>query len=88
MPHTLREISGLPQEPARLDRSALIMIDCQNTYMQGVMRLEGVEAALDEASKLLELARGAGTPNLHIQHDAGAGTPYSPESLKIGGIAS
>lgn len=62
MPQTLREISGLPQEPARLDRSALVMIDCQNTYRQGVIRLEGLEAALDEAMKLLELARGPGTP--------------------------
>jgi nicotinamidase-related amidase len=86
MPHTLREISGLPQEPARLDRSALVMIDCQNTYRQGVMHLEGVEAALDEAAKLLQLARGAGTPIFHIQHDAGAGTPYDIRS-EIGAIA-
>ncbi len=86
MPPTLRDISGLPQGPGRLDRSALIMIDCQNTYREGVMRLQGVEAALDEAARLLELARDAGAPIFHIQHDAGAGTPYDIRS-EIGAIA-
>jgi nicotinamidase-related amidase len=73
---TLRVLSGLPGEPARLSESTLIMIDCQNTYTDGVMRLEGVQAALDQAAELLERARSAGIPIIHIQHDAGAGSPY------------
>ncbi|WP_308257887.1 cysteine hydrolase family protein [Pseudonocardia lacus] len=52
------------------------MIDCQNTYTRGVMRLDGVEAALDQAAELLDRARSAGVPIVHIQHDAGAGSPY------------
>jgi nicotinamidase-related amidase len=52
------------------------MIDCQNTYTQGVMALDGVAAALAEAATLLRRARSAGIPIIHIKHDAGEGSPY------------
>ncbi|MEQ3551977.1 cysteine hydrolase family protein [Pseudonocardia nematodicida] len=75
-PHTLRGLMGLPAEPAPLARSALIMIDLQNTYTEGVMRLENVEPALEEAATLLDRARSAGARVIHIRHDAGEGSPY------------
>jgi nicotinamidase-related amidase len=75
-PTTLRDLSGMPATPARLADSTLIMIDCQNTYTRGVMALDGVSAALDEAARLLERARSAGIPIIHIQHDSGEGSPY------------
>lgn len=75
-PTTLRNLVGLPNQPHRLSESALILIDCQNTYRKGVMQLEGVEPALEEAAKLLERARAKGTPIFHIMHDAGPGSPY------------
>ena len=43
---TLRGLSGLSPAPAPLTGSALVMIDLQQTYREGVMRLEGVEPAL------------------------------------------
>ncbi|MTI63933.1 cysteine hydrolase family protein [Methylophaga sp.] len=73
---TLRDIVGLGHQPSALSDSALIMIDCQNTYRQGVMQLEGVEAALKQAQRLLQMARDNGVPVFHIQHDGGAGSPY------------
>ncbi|AKS33092.1 cysteine hydrolase family protein [Mycolicibacterium goodii] len=73
---TLREISSLPAEPVRLADSALVLIDCQNTYTRGVMELEGVQAALDATAELLDRARTAGIPVIHIQHDSGPGSPY------------
>lgn len=73
---TLRELLGLGLAAAPLKDSALIMIDCQNTYRQGVMQLTGVEAALKEAQKLLQRARELKVPVIHIRHDAGVGTPY------------
>ncbi|BBX86713.1 cysteine hydrolase family protein [Mycolicibacterium aubagnense] len=73
---TLRELSSLPVEPVRLADSALVLIDCQNTYTQGVMELEGVQAALDETAALLDRARTAGIPVIHIQHDDGPGSLY------------
>jgi nicotinamidase-related amidase len=75
-PTTLRALSGLPSTAGSLADSTLIMIDCQNTYTQGVMALDGVEAALDEAATLLQRARLAGIPIIHIKHDAGEGSPY------------
>lgn len=73
---TLRDIVGLGHQPAKLADSALIMIDCQNTYRSGVMQLSGVEEALVEAKALLERARAANIPIFHIQHDGGIGSPY------------
>jgi nicotinamidase-related amidase len=73
---TLRELASLPAAPAPLTESTLVLIDCQNTYTQGVMELDGVQAALDETALLLERARTAGIPVIHIQHDDGPGSLY------------
>ena len=76
LPKTLRDLSGLGTQPPALRDAALVMIDCQNTYREGIMQLAGVEAALAEAQRLLQRARAAGIPVFHIRHDAGAGSPY------------
>ncbi len=82
---TLRAASGLPADPAALGASTLIMIDCQNTYTRGPLELDGVQAALDQAEELLDRARSAGIPIIHIQHDAGPGSPYDVRE-EIGAI--
>ena len=84
---TLRALSGAPAEPIALRDSALILIDCQQTYREGVMLLEGVEPALDECRDILLRARAAGIPIFHIMHDAGAGSPYDAKA-PIGQIAA
>ncbi len=73
---TLRDVIGLDGRPPRLSESALILIDFQNTYRTGVMALEGAEAALAAGARLLERARAAGVPVVHVVNDGGAGTPY------------
>ena len=73
---TLRQLSGMPDTPAPWAEQALVLVDCQNTYTRGVMELEGVQAALDQVEELLDQARSAGIPILHIQHDSGVGSPY------------
>ncbi|HET9172301.1 MAG TPA: isochorismatase family protein [Actinospica sp.] len=83
---TLRRLLALPEHPAPLGRSALVMIDLQNTYRNGVMRLEGVEPAVAEAARLLARARGAGIPVIHVTHDAGPGSPYDT-TASIGRIS-
>lgn len=83
---TLRDLMGLGHEPGQLADAALVMIDCQNTYREGVMQLTGVEAALLEARRVLDRARELGRPVIHIQHDAGPGTPYDVNAA-IGRIA-
>jgi nicotinamidase-related amidase len=83
---TLRALTGMDPNPAPISKSALVLIDCQQTYREGVMQLENVEPALQEAAALLERFREAGRPVIHIMHDAGAGTPYDV-TAPIGQIA-
>lgn len=83
--NTLRALEGMPAAPAPLADSTLVLIDCQNTYTRGVMELEGVDAALDEVAALLDRARSAGVPVIHIQHNGGAGSPYDIDA-EIGAI--
>jgi nicotinamidase-related amidase len=83
---TLRELTGMGHTPTTIGQSALVLIDCQNTYREGVMQLEGVEPALLECKELLQRFRDAGRPVIHIQHNAGAGSPYDVDA-PIGAIA-
>jgi nicotinamidase-related amidase len=82
---TLRALTGLPSEPARLADSTLVMIDFQNTYTRGPLELDGVVTAIEEGAVLLDRARSAGIPVIHIQHDAGEGTAYDVRA-EIGAI--
>ena len=83
---TLRELTGMSQSPSSIADSALVLIDCQQTYREGVMQLTGVEPALAEAAALLARFRSARRPVIHIVHDAGPGTPYDV-TAPIGQIA-
>ena len=84
---TLRDITGMGYNAAGLKDSALIMVDCQNTYRHGMMQLTNVEAAIIEAQKLLQMARALHVPIIHIQHDAGVGSPYDV-TAEIGQISA
>jgi nicotinamidase-related amidase len=85
-PKTLRDMAGLPSQPPTLADAALVLIDYQNTYREGVMKLVGVEPAVAEAARLLARARAAGIPIFHIQHDSGVGSPYDI-TARIGRIS-
>ncbi|WP_225827629.1 cysteine hydrolase family protein [Streptomyces naphthomycinicus] len=63
---TLRELNGFDETPAELSDATLILVDYQNTYTDGVMELDGWQPAVDNAKSLLERARKAGTPVIHI----------------------
>jgi nicotinamidase-related amidase len=73
---SLRQLTGLPDTPAPWAEQTLVLIDCQNTYTRGILELDGVQKALDAVEELLEQARSSDVPVVHIQHDAGPGTPY------------
>ncbi|NDZ77798.1 isochorismatase family protein [Streptomyces sp. SID10853] len=73
---TLRELNGFDETPASLADATLVLVDYQNTYVGGVLELEGWRAALDSAAALLARAREAGAEVIHVIHDGGAGTPY------------
>jgi nicotinamidase-related amidase len=75
-PKTLLEMIGVESAPSALSHSALILIDCQNTYKDGPVKLVGMDNALVEIQKLISRSRKAGSPIIHIRHDAGPGSPY------------
>lgn len=84
---TLRSLMAMPTQPQPLSKSALIIIDAQQTYREGVMQLENVETALANCASMLDRAREAGAPVFHIRHEAGPGTPYDT-AAQIGQIAA
>ena len=63
---TLRELTGMNPNPSPISESALVLIDCQQTYREGIMQLVGVEPALKEAASSLKRFRAAGRPVIHI----------------------
>ncbi len=71
---TLREQLGLPAPAGSLSAAALILLECQNTYLRGALALEGAEAAIAEASLLLTRARDLGAPVVHVQHRGAPGS--------------
>jgi nicotinamidase-related amidase len=83
---TLRRVIGLDDQPPGLGDAVLVMIDIQNTYRTGVMALEGAEEALAASARLLERARAAGTPVVHVVNDGGEGSPYDIHA-RIGAIS-
>lgn len=67
-PKTLLQLAGAPLAPGALSAAAVVMVDCQNEYVDGVLALPGVGPALDQCKTLLARARKAGTPIIHIAH--------------------
>lgn len=81
LPKTLLEIVGVKQEAARLSNSVLVIIDAQREYVNGRLPLAGIEPSIREAAILLDRARKAGTPVIHVMHRGNGGlfnpaTPY------------
>ncbi|MEV4507137.1 isochorismatase family protein [Streptomyces klenkii] len=83
---TLRDVIGLDNQPPGLSDSVLLLIDYQNTYRTGVMALEGAEEALAAGARLLERARAAGIPVVHVINDGGENTPYDIRA-RLGAIS-
>ncbi|MBO1335616.1 cysteine hydrolase family protein [Streptomyces sp. VRA16 Mangrove soil] len=63
---TLRQLMKTDETPAKLSNAALVLVDYQNVYTSGTMELTGWRAAVKETKALLERARKAHTPVIHI----------------------
>ena len=75
-PKTLLAMAGAPQEPSRLADATVVMIDCQNEYVDGMLPLTGIGSALEQCARLLAKAREAGTPIIHVMHEGRAGGAF------------
>ncbi|WP_282608740.1 cysteine hydrolase family protein [Pelagibius sp. Alg239-R121] len=75
-PKTLLDLAGASLPQATLSNATLVMIDLQNEYADGPLKLHNVETAVSHAATLLERARAAGTPIIHIAHVGGQGGAF------------
>ena len=65
-PKTLLDFAGARWEPARLGDAVLVIVDAQREYTEGKLPLNGVDTAVAEIATLLERARAAGAPVVHV----------------------
>ncbi|MEU6393270.1 isochorismatase family protein [Streptomyces sp. NPDC046939] len=63
---TLRQLMKLDETPAKLSNATLVLVDYQNVYTGGTMELTGWRQAVDNTKVLLDRARAAHTPVVHI----------------------
>lgn len=80
LPQTLFQLRGLSLAPARLTDAALVIIDAQGEYRSGRMALPGIDAAAGRIAALLERARAAGTPIVHVTQAGQPGALFDPET--------
>ena len=89
-PKTLRDHAGIAWPPARLEDAVLLLIDHQREYTEGKLRLTGIDAAVESIAALLERARRAGTPVVHVAQNGKPGgalfDPDGPMARFIDGI--
>ena len=77
-PRTLLEMAGAARPPAKIADSTLVLIDAQMEYVSGRLPLVGVEAALEECRRLVQAARRAGAPVVHVVHHGAPGGLFDP----------
>jgi len=68
IPKTLLEIAGADLQPASLETSTLVLIDLQNEYFDGPLKLPSANLAVKHASNLLNNARAVEASIIHIAH--------------------
>lgn len=80
-PRTLLSMAGAPAHPAPFDRAALVIVDAQVEYTAaGRLTLAGIDAAVAETARLLDLARRHGVPVFHVvHHGKPGGALFDPE---------
>jgi nicotinamidase-related amidase len=76
---TMLQMAGATPAPATMADGTLLIIDAQREYTDGLLPLPGVQAAIDSLAGLLEKARKAGAPVVHVRHKS-AGKAFNPAS--------
>jgi nicotinamidase-related amidase len=79
MAMTMLQMSGLAPTPATMANGVLLIIDAQREYTDGLLPLTGVAGAVDALATLLEKARKAGAPVVHVRHKGSpTGKAFNP----------
>lgn len=87
-PRTLLDFAGIAAQPASLEEAALVIIDAQREYVDGLLPLSGVEEAIGEIAELLRAARARKAPVFHIVHHGRAGAALFDPDRPFSSIVS
>jgi nicotinamidase-related amidase len=79
MAMTMLQMTGVEPAPATMADGVLLIIDAQREHTDGLLPLVGVEAAIEALAGLLEKARAAGAPVVHVRHQS-KGRAFNPAS--------
>src|SRR5215470_19904292 len=79
MAMTMLQMAGATPSPATMADGILLIIDAQREYTDGLMPLTGVQPAIEALAGLLEQARKAKAPIVHVRHQS-KGKAFNPSS--------
>jgi nicotinamidase-related amidase len=78
-PKTMFQLSGRGYAPANLSNASLIIIDAQKEYVSGPLALTGIDEAVANICQLVDAARAAGRPIVHVRHLGTVGGLFDPQ---------
>ena len=79
MAMTMLQMAGAAPTPATMANGVLVIIDAQTEYTDGLLPLSGVATAVDALAVLLDKARKAGAPIVHVRHKGSpTGKAFNP----------
>ena len=76
---TMFQLTGRGYAAATLNNASLLIIDAQNEYLSGPLALSGMPAANANIALLLDAARKAKRPVVHIRHLGTVGGMFDPQ---------
>ena len=79
VPTTMFHLSGRGYPPAKLSNASLVIIDAQKEYLSGPLALSGMADAVANIGRMLEAARKAGRPIIHVRHLGTGGGLFDPQ---------
>jgi len=77
-PQSRFDLTVATAEVGSLADSVVVLLDAQDAYLTGPVTLPDARRALAQMALLLERARAAGTPIIHVVHEGKPGGPFDP----------
>lgn len=85
---SFRSLIGIQPSTASTSDSVLVIIDAQNEYAKGQLKISGVEDSRKVIESLLNKYRAAKAPVVHVVHDTPAGAPVFTPGTELAEIFS
>ncbi|EFX01377.1 isochorismatase family protein [Grosmannia clavigera kw1407] len=83
---TIRSILGAPSTPPTIDDSILLIIDAQNEYAAGLLKVARLEETNTAIKALLNRYRKAGSSVIHVVMDVPEGAPIFTPGTPLAAI--